>query len=78
MKKLLKKGLAKVSESTNSWMITNGANSGISKMVGEALAESHCFSELVSIGILSLNRVACANELVQMAQQLDQPKQVST
>lgn len=71
IKKLLKRGLAKVSESTKSWIITNGSNSGISKMIGEALAENPRFSEFVSIGILNLNRVASGYDLNQSAQQVD-------
>ena len=70
-KKLIKKGLAKVCESTKSWIITTGLSNGISKMIGEALAENPRFSEFVSIGIVNLCRVASGNELIASAQNND-------
>lgn len=67
-RKLIKRGLTKVCESTESWIVTSGANSGVSKMVGDGLAESHRFAEFVTIGVISLQRVACGDELITMAQ----------
>lgn len=67
MKKLIKRGIVKVSESTKSWILTSGSNNCVSKMIGEALAEHPKFSEFITIGILNLNRVALRNELVTLA-----------
>lgn len=63
-KKLIKRGLTKVCESTRSLIITDGSDIGVSKMIGDGLAESHRFAEFVTIGIISLNRVANSNELI--------------
>lgn len=71
IKKLLKRGIAKVSESTKSWIITNGSSTGVSKIVGEALAENPRFTQYISIGILNLNRVASGEDLNLSAQQAD-------
>jgi hypothetical protein len=71
IKKLLKRGIAKVSESTKSWIITNGSSTGVSKIVGEALAENPRFTQYISIGILNLNRVGSGEDLNLSAQQAD-------
>jgi hypothetical protein len=60
MKKTFKRGLVKVAESTESWIITNGFNLGVMKLVGEAVAEStlHSKPRITTIGILSLEIIA--------------------
>ncbi len=60
MKKTFKRGLVKVAESTESWILTNGFNMGVMKLVGEAIAEStnHSKPKLTAIGILSLEIIA--------------------
>lgn len=47
-------------------------------MIGEGLAESHRYSEFVSIGIISLNRVGSANELIAMASATQQDELTSS
>lgn len=63
MKKAFKRGLMKAAESTDSWIITHGFNSGVTKMVGEAVAENTFGTKLITIGILSLSVVAFHEKL---------------
>ena len=39
MKKAFKRGLIKAAASTGAWIITGGTNSGVMKLVGEAVAD---------------------------------------
>ncbi len=63
MKKAFKRGLVKAAESTDSWVITNGFSSGVTKLVGEAVAENSHSSKLIALGIISLGVVAFHEKL---------------
>jgi transient receptor potential cation channel subfamily M protein 2 len=63
MRSAFKRGLIKAATSTNAWIITGGTNTGVMKLVGEAVAES--MSKLTVIGIASWGKIAMRNELVE-------------
>jgi hypothetical protein len=52
-KKAFKRGLVKAAELVDCWILTNGFSSGISKIVGEAIAENSYRSNVTSIGVAS-------------------------
>ncbi|CAF1036957.1 unnamed protein product [Brachionus calyciflorus] len=69
MKKAFKRGLIKASVSTDSWIITDGYSSGVSKLVGEAISEnSHNtqVSNLVVIGISNSENVVYKEQLQEL------------
>jgi hypothetical protein len=66
MKKAFKVGLIKAAEFTNSWILTSGFNSGVMKMVGEAINEYSNQLKLVSIGILPLNLVTYRERIIEV------------
>jgi len=41
MKKAFKEGLVKAAATTGAWIITGGTNTGVMKLVGEAVAEEY-------------------------------------
>jgi hypothetical protein len=52
-KKAFKKGLVKATKNVECWILTNGYCSGISKLVGEAVAENSYGAKVTVIGIVS-------------------------
>jgi hypothetical protein len=52
-KKAFKRGLVKAAELVDCWILTNGFSSGISKIVGEAIAENSFGTKVTAIGIAS-------------------------
>jgi hypothetical protein len=52
-KKAFKQGLVKAAELVDCWILTNGFSSGITKVVGEAIAENSYKSKVTSIGVVS-------------------------
>jgi transient receptor potential cation channel subfamily M protein 6 len=52
-KTAFKKGLVKAAENVECWILTNGFNSGISKLVGEAIAENSFGNKITLVGIVS-------------------------
>ncbi len=66
MKKAFKIGLIKAAEATNSWIITSGFNSGVMKMVGEAISEYSNQLKLVSIGIMPLHLVTYRERIIEV------------
>jgi hypothetical protein len=52
-KKAFKKGLVKAAENVECWILTNGFCSGISKLLGEAVAENSYGAKVTAIGIVS-------------------------
>ncbi|RNA22704.1 transient receptor potential cation channel trpm isoform X4 [Brachionus plicatilis] len=76
IKKAFKRGLIKASMSTGSWIITNGFNTGVSKLVGEAISEytkSAFVSDLILIGILESETVVFKNKLEHLKPDIKQP-----
>lgn len=64
IKKKFQRGLVQSTKNINSWIITNGANTGISKLVGEAISEQNINNKKTKvIGILNWNTVAHRSEL---------------
>lgn len=63
MRTAFKHGLIKAATSTNAWIITGGTNTGVMKLVGEAVSES--ISKLTVIGIASWGKIALRDKLVQ-------------
>ncbi len=64
MKKKFQTGLVESTKNINSWIITNGANTGISKLVGEAISEQSINNKKTKLfGILNWNTVAFRNDL---------------
>lgn len=63
MKKAFKRGLIKAAASTGAWIITGGTNTGVMRLVGEAVAdEYHAQStNLVVLGIATWGKVALRN-----------------
>jgi hypothetical protein len=57
MKKAFKTGLIKAAEFTNSWILTSGFNSGVIKIVGDAINEKANHLKIVTIGIMPLSIV---------------------
>jgi uncharacterized phage-like protein YoqJ len=65
LKKAFKKGLVKVAKNVVCWILTNGFSSGVSKLVGEAVAENSYDAKIVVIGIVSKS-VICYNESLEV------------
>ena len=66
MKKAFKRGIIKATSTTDSWIITNGYNSGVAKLVGEAIAENFNSSQVLDlavIGILNSTNVVSIEKL---------------
>jgi hypothetical protein len=66
MKKAFKRGLIKAAASTGAWIITGGANAGVMRLVGEAVAdEFHKYNfKLTVLGIATWGRIALRQKLV--------------
>ena len=62
MRKAFKQGLINVAASTNAWIITGGTNTGVMKLVGEAVSES--ISKITVIGIATWGKVALRDKLI--------------
>ena len=62
MKTAFKRGLLKVASSTGAWIITGGTNTGVMKLVGEAISED--LSDVPVIGIASWGKVAFRDKLI--------------
>ena len=58
LKKALKTELMRAAVSTNAWIITGGSNSGVMKLVGEAVADQSHKHNLTLIGIATWGRVS--------------------
>ena len=62
MKKAFKKGLVKAAQTTDSIIVTNGSHSGVTKLVGEAVAEN-LHHKLNLIGVVTWGTVAYREKL---------------
>ncbi|XP_078514886.1 transient receptor potential cation channel subfamily M member 2-like isoform X2 [Lissotriton helveticus] len=70
LKDLFSKGLVKAARRTGAWIITNGCNAGLTKLVGEVLCDfirsgrGHPHHEIVAIGIAPWGTVHNRNRLI--------------
>ncbi len=73
MKKSFQRGLVESTKNFDSWIITNGASIGVSKLVGEAISNKVNNTKTKLIGILNWQTVAFRNDLeTQNNRRLDQ------
>lgn len=67
MKKAFKEGLIKAAASTGAWIITGGTNTGVMRLVGEAVAEEYpkysSDEELTVLGIATWGKIAMREKL---------------
>lgn len=71
MKKAFKEGLVKAAATTGAWIITGGTNTGVMRLVGEAVAEEYAKystdreeDRLVVLGIATWGNVSMKDQLV--------------
>lgn len=66
MKKAFKRGLVKAAASTGAWIITGGTNTGVMRLVGEAVAEefSGQDNKLTVLGIATWGKIALRNKMI--------------
>ena len=63
MKKAFQRGLIESTKNIDSWILTNGANVGVSKIVGEAISEKINNKKTKLIGVLNWNTVAFRDDI---------------
>jgi transient receptor potential cation channel subfamily M protein 2 len=70
MKKAFKEGLIKAAASTGAWIITGGTNTGVMKLVGEAVAEElpkySSDTKLTVLGIATWGKIALRKNLAKL------------
>jgi transient receptor potential cation channel subfamily M member 2 len=66
MKKAFKRGLIKAAASTGAWIITGGTNTGVMRLVGEAVAdEFHKYNQkLTVLGIATWGKIALREQMI--------------
>mgnify|MGYP002786892365 CR=1 FL=1 len=64
MKKAFKRGLIKAASSTGAWIITGGTNTGVMRLVGEAVADEFHTCNLIVIGIATWGKIAFRNQMI--------------
>lgn len=67
MKKAFKRGLIKCASSTGAWIITGGTNTGVMRLVGEAVAEEfhkNSKSKITVLGIAKWGNIALRNQMI--------------
>ena len=72
MKKSFQRGLVESTKNFDSWIITNGSNIGVSKLVGEAISNKVNNTKTKLIGILNWQTVAFRNDLETRNRRIDQ------
>ena len=66
LKKAFKRGLIKAATSTGAWIISGGTNSGVGRLVGEAVAEEYIEytnPDIVLLGIATWGKIAMRREM---------------
>jgi transient receptor potential cation channel subfamily M protein 2 len=65
MKKAFKRGLIKAAVSTGAWIITGGTNTGVMRLVGEAVAEEFQKGQfdLTVLGIATWGKIALREQM---------------
>mgnify|MGYP002630676715 CR=1 FL=1 len=64
MKKAFKQGLVKAATSTGAWIITGGTNTGVMRLVGEAVADEYHKSDLTVLGIATWGVISLRDKLI--------------
>lgn len=64
MKKAFKRGLIKAAASTGAWIITGGTNTGVMRLVGEAVADEFHTCNLTVLGIATWGKIAFRDQMV--------------
>lgn len=66
MKKAFKRGLIKAAATTGAWIITGGTNTGVMRLVGEAVAQEfhHYSTKLTVLGIATWGKIALRNQMI--------------
>ncbi len=64
MKKAFKRGLVKAAASTGAWIITGGTNTGVMRLVGEAVAEEFQDNKLTVLGIATWGKIALRDKMI--------------
>ncbi|XP_006898486.1 PREDICTED: transient receptor potential cation channel subfamily M member 2 [Elephantulus edwardii] len=69
LKRIFRRGLAKVAQTTGAWIITGGSHAGVMKQVGEAvrdfsLSSSYKESDLITIGVATWGTVHNRESLI--------------
>ncbi len=59
-----KLGLMKAAKTTNAWIITGGTNTGVMKLVGDAIAEDLNAEDLTVLGIASYGCIAFNEDMI--------------
>ena len=70
MKKAFKRGLVKAAVSTGAWIITGGTNTGVMRLVGEAIADEFQKGQFnpTVLGIATWGKIALRDEMTVKAQ----------
>jgi hypothetical protein len=63
-KTAFKLGLMKTAKTTNAWIITGGTNTGVMRLVGDAVAEDLNAQDLTVLGIASWGCIAFREDMV--------------
>jgi transient receptor potential cation channel subfamily M protein 2 len=64
MKKAFKRGLIKAASSTGAWIITGGTNTGVMRLVGEAVADEFHTCDLTVLGIATWGKVSFREQMI--------------
>lgn len=64
MKKAFKRGLIKAAASTGAWIITGGTNTGVMRLVGEAVADEFHTCNITVLGIATWGKIAFRDQMI--------------
>lgn len=62
--KAFKRGLIKAASSTGAWIITGGTNTGVMRLVGEAVADEFHTCNLTVLGIATWGKIALREQMI--------------
>lgn len=75
IRKAFKRGLIKVASTTGAWIVTNGTNVGVVKLVGDAVKEEcKSGSDIVVMGIAQWGKTALRSKLRRVNSQVKKKK----
>ena len=64
MKKAFKRGLIKAAASTRAWIITGGTNTGVMRLVGEAVTEEFHATNITVLGIATWGAITNRDTMI--------------
>ena len=70
-KTAFKLGLLKAAKTTNAWIITGGTNTGVMRLVGDAVAEDLNAEDVTVLGIASYGCIAFKEEMIRQKTEKD-------